>query len=817
MKLSPEKMLGVRRQEQPLLFLMVGTIALFQFCQILNENFSATVFLKRYGVQYLPTTFFCNSLAFLVLILGLNRVVDRTSRARLISHLLIVFAVVLAALRLLIASGIPLAYPVTYIVVKQMKYIFFIVFWTLASDIYSTRKARRIFPILGGGAVMGTIAGSIMSPGIARLAGTDNVVLCSGIGMLISYLLIGLGRRQVARLSPISFSPSEEITLGSLGKFIRRELAQRRGSSLLGYLMLLALMPGIVTPLFEYLFKYLANQAYSSEASLLGFFGIFNGSINIMILACQLLAAGGLFRRYGIVNVLMTYPCGYLLTFVGLYASFKIYTAMLGNAALEVIDAAFYKPGCQMLYNIIPAGLRGRVSAFVQGAVRRIGELAGSGLLWLLVLFIPPRGLALAGPLIVLAWIACNYRLRRAYSSILYQSLSDRHVNFAELESRELGPLMTAGAVRQLAKSLTSGTPGTALMAARLLSQSGVGEWPAMICDAMPSLDPAVQVEMVRIVGAAPSREAVPALLCVAGRLGEGILSEVAAAIRRLAPDKGVELFRKGVRSAVPALVAESILGLRAAGEEADAAGVIATLDSPDVEEARSALYLIGEIGGRGMLSQVRRFMSSEHDPLRAECARALGKLGLDMSDNAWRALLQDPHPLVRAGAIDGLAALRRLETIDLALPLLADEEYRVRAAARALIVSHGETALPRITAALSASGIFTRALLIGILDELGAKEQTLLALIDAKAADGYRAVAGMRAAEEAPQGRAREIFLLLFQNRLHEAIDEIFRALTLLLKGSRVQFILESYRDRDEAVREHALEALEEVLTPAL
>ena len=45
--LSLEKLLKVRRAEQPLLMLMVGTICLFQFCQIINENFSETVFLKR--------------------------------------------------------------------------------------------------------------------------------------------------------------------------------------------------------------------------------------------------------------------------------------------------------------------------------------------------------------------------------------------------------------------------------------------------------------------------------------------------------------------------------------------------------------------------------------------------------------------------------------------------------------------------------------------------------------------------------------------------------------------------------------------------
>lgn len=209
MSRSLERILKVRRQEQPLLLLMVGTIALFQFCQIINENFSETVFLKRLGVAHLPTTYFLNSLVFLALVFAINPVVDRTARTRLVSDLLLVFAGVLVALRLLVLSGLPLAYPVVYIVVKQMKYLFFIVFWTLASDIYSTRKARRLFPLIGGGAVIGTIAGSLSSGWVRAVAGIDNVVLFTGAGMLVSWLLIGLGKRQVSRLSP-SHSPPPE-------------------------------------------------------------------------------------------------------------------------------------------------------------------------------------------------------------------------------------------------------------------------------------------------------------------------------------------------------------------------------------------------------------------------------------------------------------------------------------------------------------------------------------------------------------------------------------------------------------------------------
>ena len=818
MKVSFEKLLKVRRAEQPLLMLMVGTIGLFQFCQIINENFSETVFLKRYGgVRYLPTTFFFNSLVFLSLLAVLNRVVDRTARTKLVSNLLLVFAGVLICLRLLILVHAPLTYPVIYIAVKQMKYVFFIVFWTLASDVYSTRKARRLFPIIGGGAVMGTIAGSLLSRRIAALTGTDNMVLFSSIGMIVSYLLVGLGRRQVSRLSPISFAPAESVTMASLGKFLKRELVQFHGSSLLGYLMILALLPGIIAPIFEYIFNYLANETYGSETSLLGFFGVFKGSFNMLIFACQIILAGKVFRRYGIINVLFTYPLGYLLTFGGLYFGFRMPSAVIGKTALEVIDASFYKPGSQMLYNIIPAELRGRVSALIQGAIRRLGECAGSGLLLVLKMFVSPLNLNLVGPFFVLVWAFYNHRLRRSYSAILYRSLSEKHVNFAELESRDLRSLMTAQTVDTLARNLSSEKAATALMAARLLSQSGIKGWPEMVCAQLTRGEPALQIDMLRIVGTGPPLEVVPALLGVCDRVHESALADLSMIVRRMAPEKGGALFRRCLKSDDHRLVAESMLGLMAAGEGIDAGCACAKLDSDRPEEVRSALYLLGELGDRAYLGRVRARAHASDPAVRAESALALGKLGLEASSDHWPRLLGDQDSRVRLKAVEGLSALRHPEAVCLVIPLLGDEDGSVREAARALIDRQGEAAIPLLTRALPDAGFFARAALIGILDSLGVKEQTLLTFIDAKVREGYQAVARMRAVEGIPLGRSREVLSLLLRNRLSEATYEIFRTLAVLLKGSRMQFILESSHDSEEAVREQALEALENVLTADL
>ncbi len=796
---------------------MIGTIALFQFCQIANENFAETVFLKRFGVQFLPNVFFFNSLIFLAMLVLLNRVVDRTARTKLVAQLLLVFAGVLFILRLLIFTGAPLVYPIIYIASKQMKYIFFIVFWTLATDIYSTRKARRLFPLIGGGGVLGTIVGSMLSRRIAALTGTDNLLLfCSG-GMLLSYLLVNLGRLQIGRLSPVVFSSDEHLSLTSFKKFIKRELLERHGSSLLKYLIVLAILPGFAAPIFEYIFNYLADKTYLTEASLLGFFGIFKGSFNILILSFQILVASSVFRRYGIINVLFAHPIGYLLAFGGLYFNFRMPVAIMGKAGLEVIDASFYKPGCQMLYNIIPRELRGRANALVQGAVRRLGDLAGSGMLTIMKDYISPVNLSLVGPFFVVIWLFFNRSLRRSYSSILHQSLSEKHVSFAELSSRDLSSLMTPQARKTLQKSIAHEKPATALMAARLLAQSGVPGWPGMICQELSGRDAVFQTEMLRIAGQGDPAEVVSTLLKVHGELDKSSLPELLKILRRLAPESGLELFRTGAKSSDARTVAESLLGLIAAGEKIDPGRFEVMLGSKEVTDLRSGIYLAGEIGDPIYIKRLLPFLDSEEPLVRSECALALGKLGLKVSSEQWPALLKDRSDLVRLRAVEGLTRCHSPEAVRLVIPLLGDEDWRVREAATVLIEEVGEEAIPILTGALPEAGLFARSALIRILDDLGVKEQTLLKFIDGKIEEGYRAVEELKALEVVPLGRSKEIIMLLLRNRLNEAEEEIFRVLGLLVKGSRIQLILDSYRDRDETVRGHALEMLEEVLTPHL
>src|SRR5687768_11231866 len=71
-------------------------------------------------------------------------------------------------------------------------------FWTIANLVYDPRQAKRIFGFIGGGASLGGIAGSRILIDYTDTIGTTNMLLISGVAMVICSLLVWtiLGRSE---------------------------------------------------------------------------------------------------------------------------------------------------------------------------------------------------------------------------------------------------------------------------------------------------------------------------------------------------------------------------------------------------------------------------------------------------------------------------------------------------------------------------------------------------------------------------------------------------------------------------------------------
>ena len=62
--------------------------------------------------------------------------------------------------------------------------------WTLANHVVTTREAKRLFGLIGGGAISGWIVGGLVTRAAAMRLGTENLLLLTAVVLAICPFLV---------------------------------------------------------------------------------------------------------------------------------------------------------------------------------------------------------------------------------------------------------------------------------------------------------------------------------------------------------------------------------------------------------------------------------------------------------------------------------------------------------------------------------------------------------------------------------------------------------------------------------------------------
>ena len=142
-----------------------------------GRNSRDSLFLIYFGVQYLPIMYFANA-AFLVLCsVAYTMLVDRMERGKFLAGVSIIFIAGLVASRVILLGHPHWFYPVLYIEAQVVWYFSLMQFWTFAGDLFDTRQAKRLFPFLAVGALLGMIGVGTGSKQIVHALCTENLLL----------------------------------------------------------------------------------------------------------------------------------------------------------------------------------------------------------------------------------------------------------------------------------------------------------------------------------------------------------------------------------------------------------------------------------------------------------------------------------------------------------------------------------------------------------------------------------------------------------------------------------------------------------------
>ncbi|HEV2729775.1 MAG TPA: Npt1/Npt2 family nucleotide transporter [Terriglobales bacterium] len=544
-----------------------------------------------------------------------------------------------------------LLFPVFYVWVKIFGVLVPTQIWTLANYVLTTREAKRVFGMVGGGAIAGWIFSGYFSKTVAKSFGTESLLLGMALFLLISTGLIIV----IWRSGRVAVGAVHEQTSG--GNSPRNLFASMRVVFSSPYLRAIAAViciSSFVTTLTGWQFLALMQQFLVKKDVIAAFYGDFNFYAGVLSLLFQLLLTSRFLRRFGIGTALFVLPTTVLLGSAGLLAFGTLGAAVVLKGCDQTLRYSLDKSTAELLYLPLPARIKIQVKWFIDTVIWRLGDgLSGlTVLLFATTLLIPARQiswivLALAG-----AWLVAVSVARRQYIATLKESISQHRVDVEQAYTS----VLDRSTAELLATNLSASDPNDILYALSLFEVERQRAAHPVIRSLLSHPATAVRQKAISILSASGDKTIRPEIEQLLRDPDLGVRTEALLYLTHHAHVDPLELIQEvgdfadfSVRSAVVAFLARP-------GE------------AQNLEAAQQMLTaMVSEPGAEGRQT-------------RLEAARLLGELP-DCFDPLLSTLLADPDAAVAREAIASVGKLRKRRLVPELLDRLAHRELGAEAA----------------------------------------------------------------------------------------------------------------------------------------
>jgi HEAT repeat protein len=644
--------------------LTVATAFLADAAIMIAQSSIDALFFARYGVENLPKLYLVVGVAMFVTTAGVGALLARVGRERV--FVVIPAAISVAALvgRAALEAEATWVYGALWILQSVAEFSCLLAIWGLAGLVSDTRQAKRFFPLIAAGGVVGLIVGGLITGPLAAALGSENL-------LLVWAGLMGAAAAVAWRLVSTRPPTAEAPRTRRRRPGVLAAVSDVDASPLLRWMSAGALLTALLFSLLYLPFSRAAAERYPDADDLAAFFGVFFALSMGTALVLSLLVTSRLLGRFGVPTVVLVLPVLYLVTF-GVLAVAATFATL---AAFRFAQIAWRSGGAgstwETLVNTIPAHRRDRVRAFLTGVPTQLGTMVAGAVALVAQRFDEPRvlyGAGLVGSALAVASIS---RIRSAYPRALVAALREgRPTIFATPGPR--AAIVTADAVglAVLRDLLTDHEVAARLLAANALADLDRPEAAEALASAAEQDDEAE----VRL-----------AALTSLERVDGG--RAAAVAVERLSDtDSSVRLAALRI--------------LKRAG--VDPPRQLLDDEEVTVQALAAAILFDREAGARSVLDAV---VHSPDPSVRGAGYRAIATGGAEATRHLALAGLDDPDSRVRHEAAHAVAALANEEAVEPLVALLADDDAVVRSAAAEALGEVGEPAVEAVVDALFTEG----------------------------------------------------------------------------------------------------------------
>jgi ATP/ADP translocase/CRP-like cAMP-binding protein/HEAT repeat protein len=661
--LSP--FVDVRKEEAPSALLMFVYSFLAMAAYNMIQPLTRSKVIQSLGAVNVPWVILGSGLIISVLMVGYTRLVSTLPRRWALPITQGLMAVAMIGFWFLFNTGAAWVSVVFYVWGALLGILLISQFWTLANGIYDPRQAKRLFGFVGGGVMLGGMAGSGLTATIVPIVGTNALLLWSATTLVACGAIVAviLGRETGAIAASTDTKEERGVTM-------KRAVALLSGSRQIQLIAIIISFGSFGALLLDQQVN-MATEVFKGagqEDSIGAFLAQIRFYTSAAAFVIQVWITPRIHRYLGIGFALWILPINLSMT----AAIILLNHALWAPALARVMDQSFRytvdKTTREVLFLPLPLELRQEVKPLFDVTVDRMARAAAA---LLILVLIQPWGLALrwnqlsiVSLSLAVVWFVMAVRAKREYLESFRRSIEQRVVQPDQLRL-DAADLST---VETLVQELANPDASRVIYA----------------IDVLESLDKRNLVTPLLLYHESPKVRARALQALAAARTD--IARKWAPNIRRLLgdPDSSV---RAGAIAALGAISNEdaATLARPMLAEEdprirATAAAALATSARPeDLDLAEAALA-----------SLIADTSEGARDA-RRDVAAALGQVSLPRFRRLLIPLLYDPAPDV---ADEAMASVRTAGTDDFVfVPTLIAllRHRRLKGSARTVLVGYGE------------------------------------------------------------------------------------------------------------------------------
>lgn len=363
--------------------------------------------IEQFGIRALPWLVGGAAILSLPFVLAISRLFARFGPRRVVPVLQIAGAVALVAEWLGLRVAPHAAAAAVYLQLSAGGSVLVSGFWSLVTERFDARAARRQIGRIGFGATLGGVAGGAIAERTGAYASTDAVLLVlAGLQLAGATALVALRRGPTAG--------RQRATWPSLATVAR--------SRLLRTLAAIVVLGSLAATVLDFELK---AELAASGRGLLRLLAGYYMIVSAITAIVQLAAGRDVIARLGVPRAVAALPLGVAATSALALAVPSLLATALARGLEMVTRSSIYRSAYELLYAPLAEEHKRPTKVVIDVGADRVGDLLGAQLVALvLALAAAPRATLFAiAALAGLAGLALAARLRPRYAEALEQSL----------------------------------------------------------------------------------------------------------------------------------------------------------------------------------------------------------------------------------------------------------------------------------------------------------------------------------------------------------------------------------------------------------